>query len=177
MPQATKNKDLKTSPATFFKPNLTPVSKVMTRRVVTVTPEMTLNSALLAMVTQGIGHLPVVNNQGILVGIVSQADMVQRQLNEGDSEVVESPVVARAKNGVVFGMGAGFQYSFEAGNTVGDLMSQRVVTVTRDTSVAEAAQLMANHRVHGLPVVTEGNRLVGFVSTMDITDWVAQSYC
>jgi CBS domain-containing protein len=52
--------------------------------------------------------------------------------------------------------------------TVGDIMTPEAITVRRDTSIHEAAQLMAVHGVSGLPVVDEAGRLIGMVSDGDL---------
>ena len=51
-------------------------------------------------------------------------------------------------------------------------MRGAVLTVTPETTIAHAAELMAVHRVHGLPVV-EKRKVIGWVSTLDILSWVA----
>lgn len=61
-----------------------------------------------------------------------------------------------------------------AGSTVAELMSQEVVSVPQDASIAQAAALMAERTVHRLPVV-EGDRVVGLVSRADIVRWLATS--
>jgi len=51
---------------------------------------------------------------------------------------------------------------------VADFMTRQVVTVTPETSILEAARLMLDHKISGLPVVTDGDRVVGIVSEHDL---------
>jgi CBS domain-containing protein len=51
---------------------------------------------------------------------------------------------------------------------VKDFMTCRVVTVTPDTSILDAARLMLDHKISGLPVVTDGDRVVGIISEHDL---------
>jgi len=58
------------------------------------------------------------------------------------------------------------------GTTAADLMTRDVATVTPDASIRELAELMHDHRVHGVPVVEDG-RVVGVVSSSDVL-WFAE---
>lgn len=59
-----------------------------------------------------------------------------------------------------------------SGATVGELMSAEVISVGEDSTIADAAALLASRRVHRLPVV-RGERLVGLVSSADVVRWLA----
>jgi CBS domain-containing protein len=150
------------------------VAQVMTRRVTTVRAEMTLNSAMGAMISNEIGHLPVVDREGTLVGILSKTDLVRDRQLEGDTTETLTMRVP-AKGGVQYPLGAGFHPDSDGERTVGDVMTKRVKTVLDSALLVDAAALMSKNRIHGLPVVNEKNRLVGFLSTFDVVDWVASS--
>lgn len=151
------------------------VFQVMTREVATAYPGMSLSTAVEAMVEQDIGHLPVVDEGGFLVGILSKTDVVRDQHLGGDTrEVARSgPMKVRAKKGIAFSPGRGFHVDAEPLTTVGDVMSKRVITVRDDEPISGACRLMVKQRFHGVPVVDARKKLVGFLSTFDVCEWVA----
>jgi CBS domain-containing protein len=125
------------------------------------------------MMSTDIGHLPVVDATGALVGVVSNADLIRRFFMAGETAEVESTVRVADRRGVGASLGAGFHEDAQGAGTVAEVMSTRVRTVTDSASLAEAVQSMSRFRVHGLPVITEAHALVGFISTFDVVDWVA----
>lgn len=151
-----------------------PVSAVMTRRVKTVRPDTSLDVAMDLMMAKDIGHLPVVDDAGALVGIVSKTDVVRRFFMDGENVEVET-VRVPDRRGVSYSPGGGFHEDVLLSRTVAEVMSRRVRTVVDSAPLAEAAISMSKFRVHGLPVVSQKNALVGFLSTFDIVDWVATS--
>lgn len=151
---ASKKKNSKKS--TGLDPVSTPIKTIMSKKVQSVRPDTSLDTAVELLMTKDISHLPV-TQEGKLVGMLSKTDVVREHfLNGNDGEVDEA-----VESG----------YQLESGRVVSDLMAKRVRTLSSDASVAEAAAAMSRFRVHGLPVV-DGERLVGFVSTLDITRWV-----
>lgn len=149
------------------------VSSVMTKRVKTVRPDTSLDVAMDLMMAKDISHLPVLDDSGALVGILSKTDVVRRYFLDGDTEASE--VRINERRGVNYAMGGGFHEDTAVSRTVADLMSKKVRTVVDSAPLVEAAISMAKFRVHGLPVVSRKNALVGFLSTFDIVDWVAAS--
>ena len=155
-------------------PDATPVAKIMARQVTTAQPDMMLGSIIEAMLTRDISHLPVVDEDKKIVGILSKTDVVRDRLTRGDTEEVPTNLKVPIKRGGGYGIGGGFHVMADPGVTVGDVMSARVVTLAADATVADAARSMAQNRVHGLPVVDARRRLLGFVSSLDVTRWVAK---
>jgi CBS domain-containing protein len=60
------------------------------------------------------------------------------------------------------------------GATVGDIMTPVTFTLTEDASVSRAAALMAFERVHRVPVVDAGGKVVGIVSALDVLGWLGR---
>ncbi|MEW5741502.1 MAG: CBS domain-containing protein [Myxococcota bacterium] len=149
-----------------------PVSAVMTKRVKTVRPDTSLDVAMDLMMAKDIGHLPVIDEAGRLVGILSKTDVVRRYFIDGDTEASE--VRVSEGKGVNYSP-AGFHEDTIINRTVAEVMSRKVRTVSDSAPLVEAAISMSKFRVHGLPVVSAKNNLVGFLSTFDIVDWVAAS--
>jgi CBS domain-containing protein len=119
------------------------VSSVMTKHVVAVTAVTFLPEVAQIMRSEDVGALPVVEPDGTLLGIITDRDITVRAVAEGRD--VQSTQVAEVY-------------------TIEDL-----VTVSPDTDIKEAEQIMAEHQVRRLPIVEEGNRLVGMVSLSDLT--------
>ncbi|MBA4492891.1 CBS domain-containing protein [Paenactinomyces guangxiensis] len=107
-------------------------------------PQDNIYEAASLMKTYNVGMIPVVEN-GALKGVITDRDLVIRGIAE------------RKPNSM----------------TVGEIMSDQVVSATPDMSVDEAAQLMADAQVRRLPVV-ENNQLIGVVSIGDMA--VRQPY-
>jgi CBS domain-containing membrane protein len=157
-------------PATVF--------EVMTREVATVYPEMTLAGAIEALVSQDISHLPVVGKGGTLVGMLSKSDVVRELHMSGESREIENAQArpkARAKKGLAYTPGPGFHVDNEAGTSVSDVMTHKVLSVRENTPISEACRMLVANRIHGMPVIDAKGKLVGFISTMDVCDWVARN--
>lgn len=148
------------------------IASIMSKRVQSVRPDTSLDSAMELLMTKDISHLPVVEN-GALVGVLSKTDLVRERFMNGANEEHASLKVSD-KRGNSYAMGHGFHEDEEGGRLVSDIMSGKVRTVKSSATVAEAAIAMTKFRVHGLPVVNDVGGLVGFVSTLDVVRWVAQ---
>ena len=109
-------------------------------KVVTVAPHITIDALAHRLMLERIGAVPVVNEDGRVVGIVSERDFV----------------TGLAQHGPALGE-----------KTVEDLMTTNVVSCSPDAGVKEVMQLMTARRVRHLPVVEHG-RLIGIVSIGDI---------
>ena len=148
------------------------VSEIMTRKVKTAGPETSLEMAIDVMVNKEIGHLPIVDRDGVLMGIVSKSDLIRERFLDGDTHELDHTAAVSFLDEL---LSHGFHEEVEVQRSVADIMSKKVRTVRENATVAEAAVTMSKFRVHGLPVVSQDNVLVGFVSTFDIVAWVASN--
>lgn len=122
---------------------------VMTANVVTISPDHGVRHAAKIMLDHRISGIPVVGDDGRLVGIVSEGDFLRR------SELgASSPAEAR---GYVKG------HSWK----VADLMTSDVIVADGDTPIAQIAALMQEHGIKRIPIMA-GQRLVGVVSRADL---------
>lgn len=121
----------------------------MTPDPITVDPDTTLPAAYHLMKLNAIRRLPVVDKEGRLVGIVTLGDIRE----------------ARPKESTALNIWE--LHSLAASLTVRDFMSPHPITVTPDTSIQQAAKLLLEHKIGGLPVV-EQDRLVGIITETDI---------
>jgi CBS domain-containing protein len=130
---------------------------LMTIDVVTVTPETTLKEAAELLVSRGISGVPVVDSEGGVVGIFSEADIVLKEGREGRREGVL---------GWLFEPEFSLEHKLMA-KTVGDAMTTPAITVGPDVPVHKAATRMVDDAINRLPVV-DGGRLVGIVTRADL---------
>jgi CBS domain-containing protein len=140
----------------------TPVSKIMSREVITVRSGTSLESVIELMLARGLSRMPVVDDRRRPVGIISKTDVVEESHDRDDLE--ELP--RRGEEG------RGFHLHRE-GATVDEVMTPTVLSVADTASVEQVAELMVSRHVHGLPVVDSRGELAGFVSTMDVLAWLA----
>lgn len=124
------------------------VKKRMSSPVITIEPNMPIMDALDLMKSKGIRRTPVVKD-GKLVGIVSDKDLLNAAPSDATSLSVWELNYLLAKI------------------TVGEIMTKEVFTVTEDTPIEEAAYLMAQNKIGGLPVLTNGF-LVGLITETDL---------
>lgn len=142
-----------------------PVAEVMTRDALCVNASSSLETLTLLFLERGISGAPVVDGQGKPVGMISKTDLVRETYDKlGVIEPSERAV----------GLGGGFQVRTLPGAVVGDLMTPVAFTVDEDTSISQAAALMAYQQVHRVPVVSAQGKVVGVLSSMDILRWLGQ---
>ena len=137
------------------------VADVMTRRVAFVAPDTSIRDALMLMLKNKFSGLPVIETGGRLVGIVTEGDFLRR--GETGTEKTSSPWYD-AFFGTNESAGA---YIRAHGLKVRDVMTREPVTVTEDTPLREAVDLMERRRIKRLPVL-RGAKVVGIVSRADL---------
>jgi CBS domain-containing protein len=131
------------------------VKDLMTERPRSVAPDTALRDAALDMVRAGVAGLPVVDETGRVIGMLSQRELLQHLLNS---------YLHRGGGQTAGPAGAGPDGRPKA---VRDVMTRSVLCVSPDQPVAEVAAMMTNKDVDRVPVVREG-RLVGFLTRGDI---------
>ena len=133
------------------------VSHVMTPGVVTVDALAPFKEVVRLMQEHRVSALPVVDTDGVLVGIVSEGDLILKEDPElgGGGHLFESRRHAKDR-------------SKAAGKSAYELMSTPVISVAPDASLGEAARKMHRAEVKRLPVVDAHGHLVGIVSRADL---------
>jgi acetoin utilization protein AcuB len=126
----------------------------MTLHPITITPHTTLPEAHKLLLDHHIRRLPVVN-KGKLVGMVTRRDINRAEaMDFGNLSLYELN-------------------SMRARLTAKEFMSSAVITISPDATVEEAARLMLEHHIGGLPVV-EGGKLVGVITETDLSIYFLQ---
>jgi CBS domain-containing protein len=140
--------------------------QIMTRPVITVSPETRIVEAANIMLQRHVSGLPVVDAAGKLVGIVSEGDLIRRP------EIGTQKKRARWL-GFLTGPGKlAEDFVHEQGRKVGEVMTGSPLTVTEDTPLADIADLMEKNNVKRLPVM-RADTLVGIVSRANLLQAVA----
>lgn len=138
------------------------VGDIMSRNVVSVPPDTPALAVARLLADRGISAVPVTDSWSLLLGIVSEADLIRRLATE------ESPEPAGLLRSLFYDRDrAAAQYARAHGATAGDLMTKDVVTATEGMSAEHAAQLLEQRKVRRLPVVHDGT-LLGIVSRADL---------
>lgn len=125
------------------------VSERMTQPVITALPDMPIQEALNLMREKGIRRLPVVDSRGRLRGIVSDRDLLHASPSDATSLSVWELNYLLSKV------------------TLKDVMTESVITVEGDTPVEEAARIMVEKKIHGVPVM-DGDNVVGIITETDL---------
>ncbi|WP_086664196.1 CBS domain-containing protein [Lentzea kentuckyensis] len=138
---------------------------VMTTDVVVVGPDTLARDAARLLAERGLTALPVIDASGALVGMVSEADLLQDRLPQDPRWLVHGePVEPRQV----------------PADVVAQVMTKSPVRVNPNTDLAEVASLMLEHNVRSVPVVHEGH-LAGIVTRRDMlrsitrADWVVEA--
>ena len=134
----------------FTLPEELTVRDLMTERPRTTTPEMPLREAAREMLSSGLSALPVVDQDGGLLGLLSERELMRHFIT------TTLPASSRFTPTSAHGR-----------RTVRDVMTRQVLCVAPEQSLADVAALMTNKDVERVPVV-RGGRLVGFLTRGDI---------
>lgn len=124
------------------------VGERMSRPVISVSPEESINDVLAMFRKEHIRRAPVMK-EGKLVGIVSERDLLNASPSSATSLSVWeiNYLISKVK--------------------VKNVMTRKVITVDKDTPIEEAARIMADKKIGGLPVVT-GDKVVGMITETDL---------
>lgn len=136
---------------------------IMTKEVITVDPETSVEEAAELMSQYNVSGLPVLEN-GKLIGIVTEKDLIVKD------KKLHFPEYINLIGGIIYLESyKKFKEEFKKyiAVKVKDLMTKHVETINPDTSVSEIADLMSREEVNRLPVL-DGDELVGIVTRGDL---------
>jgi CBS domain-containing protein len=140
--------------------------QIMTRQVITISSDASIVEAANIMLDKHISGLPVVDQAGKLVGIVSQGDFIRR------AEIGTQRKRGRWLKFLVGPGRAASEFVQERGRKVGEIMTPEPCTVTEDATLEDIVELMERNNVKRLPVM-RGDRLVGIVTRSNLLQAVA----
>jgi CBS-domain-containing membrane protein len=143
---------------------------IMTKDVVTVKAETSIEELSSLLVKNQISGVPVVDDAGTLYGIVTENDLISR------NKRLHIPTVISFLDAAIY-LESSKKFEEEvkrmAATKVGDICARKVVTITEDTTVVDIATIMADKKVHLLPVVKNG-KVVGIVGKRDVVKAIAR---
>ena len=133
-----------------------PVSQIMSKDLVVLTPTQSLYEAERLFKKHNIRHIPVVEGDK-LIGIESYSDLLRisfADMTDGEEEVTS----------VVYDM-----------YTIPQIMAKSPLTVDANTAIKEVAEILSQQSFHSIPVVENG-KLVGLVTTTDLVKYLLEQY-
>ena len=149
------------------------VADVMSRDPITVKPQTLIKEAIKILAEQRISGLPVVDDAGSLVGVISETDLLWQETG------VEPPLYIMFLDSVIFleNPARHEQELHKAlGQTVGEVMSTNPVTVKSGQPLRKAAKLMQEKSIRRLTVTDEQARVIGILTPGDIMRAMAAEF-
>jgi CBS domain-containing protein len=143
---------------------------IMTRDVLSVRPDTSIEELSSILVKNEISGVPVVDDEGALYGIVTENDLISR------NKRLHIPTVVSFLDAAIY-LESSKKFEQEVkrltATRVGDICSRKVVTIAEDTTVIDIATIMSEKKVDLLPVL-RGGKVVGIVGKRDMVKAVAR---
>ena len=144
---------------------------IMTREVISVSPHLEVDKLATLLWEKRIGGVPVINDAGNLLGVVTESDLIDQ------TKKLHIPTVVTILDSLIF-LESPAKMDEEmkkmTGTRVADICTGDIVSVSEDTSVEEIATIMSDKKIHTLPVVTN-DQVVGVVGKADIIRTLASN--
>jgi CBS domain-containing protein len=141
---------------------------VMVQNVVTVKPDDDIAHVIKLLTEHDISALPVVDEEGRVIGVISEADLIRREEIGTEKHrpwwleaLTPASILAE-------------EFAKSHGRRVAEIMSTNIVSASEDTPLEEIAALLENHRIKRVPILRDG-KLVGIVSQSNLVQALASS--
>ena len=147
------------------------VRDIMTTEIVAVRPEASVNDIARLMCEHNVSGVPVVDEAGKIVGVITELDMIVRNTR------LELPAFIQILDGRIMLETPGHyekRLRHMLGTRAEDIMTREVVSIGPDAEVEDVATLMVKRRVNPVPII-ENDTLVGIVSRSDIIRMMSQA--
>jgi CBS domain-containing protein len=147
------------------------VADIMTPNPIAVKPQTPLSEAIKIITEAEISGLPVIDDAGKLVGVISETDLMWQETG------VDTPPYIMILDSVIYLQNPA-RYEKEIhkalGQTVGEVMTDRAISITPDSPIRNAAHLMHEKKIRRLPVVdAQSGQLIGILTQGDIIRMMA----
>jgi len=143
---------------------------IMTKNVVVVKPDTSIEELASLLVKNEISGVPVIDNSGALFGMVTENDLISR------NKRLHIPTVVSFLDAAIY-LESSKKFEEEVkritATKVGDICNKRVISISEDTTIVDIATIMTEKNVHLLPVVSSG-KVVGIVGKRDMVKAVAR---
>src|SRR5450755_3883486 len=136
----------------------TTVKDVMTTRVIWVKRDAPFKEIVAALREYRVSAFPVLDDQGKVIGVVSEADLLTKQALDGGYDGMPGMITGLLRP----------REQGKARDDRGDLMTGPAVTVVPEDAIQDAARLMSKRKVKRLPVLDAEGRLAGIISRADV---------
>jgi CBS-domain-containing membrane protein len=142
---------------------------IMTREVITVEEQTTLEEFARLLVEHQISGTPVIDSDGNLKGIATENDLINRNTK------LHIPTILRLFDAFIPLGNSRLEEEIKkmAASHVHDIMTRKVITINQETSLEEIATMMMEKKIHLLPVIQEG-KLVGIVGKRDLIKGISK---
>lgn len=145
------------------------IKDIMTKDVITVTLDDNVEKCASLLIKHNLSGLPVLDESGKLVGIVTEGDLIRR------ASRIKGPAVLEVLGGMIY-LDSPKKFMDELKSSMGqkakDVMTKKVVTIEPDQTIEEGATLLVEKNVKRLPVISKEGELVGIVSRRDIMSYL-----
>ncbi|MCR3955607.1 MAG: CBS domain-containing protein [Gudongella sp.] len=145
------------------------IKDIMTKDVITVALDDNVEKCASLLIKHNLSGLPVLDESGKLVGIVTEGDLIRR------ASRIKGPAVLEVLGGLIY-LDSPKKFMDELKNSMGqkagDIMTKKVVTIDPDQTIEEGATLLVEKKVKRLPVIDKKGELVGIVSRRDIMGYL-----
>ena len=141
---------------------------VMVRDVITIAPRDSVAQAARLIAQNDVSALPVIDDHGRLVGIISEGDLMNRE--EIGTEIHHPWWIEAVTPGATLAA----EFARSHGKRIEEVMSENVITATEDTSLADIAALLERNRIKRVPILRDGE-LVGIVSRSNLVQALASN--
>ncbi len=162
-------------PGSFRDPAQVPVSEIMTSPVKFARVGTSVTALVDLFLRDGISAVPVLDENGTPMGVVSKTDLLERYYQE--SETREEYTRTRRKprdSELELEFERGFHLEHLEAVTVEEVMTPLIFGVNEQASISRAAALMAYENIHRVGVMNKNGKAVGIVSALDIMCWLAR---
>jgi len=139
-------------------------SDIMSSHVISVKKETSLKDLALLLYDHHINGVPVMDDDGSLIGVICESDLIRK------NKKLHIPTVVTLFDAVIYlESSKKFEKEIERVNAtkVEDLYTKKVVSIEKETPIDEIATIMAEKKIYTIPVM-EGDRLVGIVGKTDL---------
>ena len=146
--------------------------EIMSKEVITVFPESSIEELAKLLTGNNISGVPVVDKDKKVIGIVTEKDILYKGTEP------RFPPVAEILGAHVF-LGSVKKYNTQLkkvlATSVAELMTEDVITTNEDDDIKKIVELMINNNINRLPVLDSENRLCGIISRTDIVKYMSKT--
>lgn len=145
------------------------IKDIMTKEVITVSEDDTIEKCANLLITHNLSGLPVLDDNGKIKGIVTEGDLIRRISR------IEGPAALEVLGGIFY-LESPKKFMDKVKNSMGskarDIMTKDIITISPDKEMEEGATLLVKNKIKRLPVIDKEGNLIGIVSRKDIMNYL-----